>query len=188
MKILITKIFLLLISILISSCGSTSTNPIESCEVNTTSKPVNFILVEINAKGLPINALVPTSNIKKLDLNDPNLGLISIVDPKICPIVKKGKFKSEHNIKRESQICFVSVEKSVNNISKYQFSHNKIAVLWRPDKISKPQKNIVELAVPKNSPDGIAYKFTIATKKSDPENLNPKSCSTYLDPRIVIRK
>lgn len=189
MKVFLTKTLLLFVSMLISSCGSTSQNGVKSCQVNTTKKSVNFILVVINKNGLPTDALVPTTPVKKLDLRDANLRLSSIVDPKICPSYpKEVGIKSDHVVHRKEQICFVAVEVSSNKDSKYKFSSKKIAVLWRPDKIAEPKSNIVELTVPKHSPDGIAYKFTIATKKSDTEKPDLNGCSTYLDPRIVIRR
>jgi len=166
MKTLSTKQFILMITIIFA--GLTSTIVIaESCPNNTQDKPVNFIYVVLDkdSNGLPINVAVsphiPISgrikNIKRIKLDD-------------------------HDVKQKETICWRAIVKISENPEVFKFTHQKIAVLWQPEK-NIQFKYIVKEVVPENSPVGIVYKYTIATEKSDPKNSK-----TYLDPRIVIKK
>ena len=161
---------------------------IHSCEKHIKHKNVAYIVVKLDAKGYPVDALVPIlkpgAEIKKLDLSTPKLKLRSIVGSQDCNSEKRNQIISEgHNIHRDTEICFVSAEASAINRSGYKFSAKKIAVLWRPGQETKLKENLVVEEVSAHSPVNIAYKFTIASDKSD-----PTKCETYLDPRIVIRK
>lgn len=178
MKIFLTKALLLFISILLTACVSSKpSSEIVSCPKNTKSKPVTFIVIALDKKGLPYKALVPIRPLKKLDLSDAKLELTTIAER------SKNQLLRDHKVKRKTQICFVSAEVTTRNKSGYKFSPKKIAVLWRPEQKIKFKSNIVIENVPKNSPLDIAYKFTLASANSNPENGK-----TYLDPRIVIRR
>jgi hypothetical protein len=191
MKILVNKIVFVIALISITACASTMevTNKeqaklIEKCPDSKRGKPINFVVIEIE-NGLPVDALIPKSKkdendiIKILDLNNSDIRFESIVFKN--PLIKK-----DHGAKRKSRICFVSVEASSSNATKFKFSPEKILVLWRPDQeidFKNKAKNIAFESIPEFSPFGVKYKFSIATSRSDPEVTD-----TYLDPRIIIKR
>lgn len=190
MKIVIKKVLLLFISASMAACTTTASmqksdnaekpcrrvNGICPCPTNTKKHPTSFIIVVLNEKNRPTAALTPTSKVTRLDLNDPNLVLEFIA-------VNNKATKKEHGAHRNSKICFVSAKESSENSSGYQFSSEKIAVLWRPKERIVFNDNIALEQILSNSPIGIKYKFSIATEASDPEKA-----VTYLDPRIIIKR
>ncbi len=166
MKILSIKQFIILITITYTAFVSVSARA-DSCPKSMPHKPMNFIYVVLDKEinGLPISV---------------------VVSPQL-PI--SGKIKNtkhvkntDRDVKQKETICWRAVVQGEGSSTEYKFTKQKIAVLWNPAK--KIQfKYIVQEHVPESSPVGIIYKYTIATEASD-----PKSSSTYLDPRIVIKK
>ena len=139
----------------------------DSCPNSTPDKPMNFIYVVLDKEinGLPIDVVV-----------SPQLPVSGRIKN------TKHVTTKTRDVKQKETICWRAVVKVSENPVEYKFTKQKIAVLWNPEKNIQFKYTVKEV-VPENSPVGIVYKYTIATEASD-----PKYISTYLDPRIVIKK
>lgn len=169
MKSILSKVWILLIPVLLANCANAQRTAIKTCPNNTPDNPVSFLYVVLDNNGLPIDVIKPISTeIEVFDFNNSKHKLVSVLH-------------KEHEIKQATIGCWQAVAANSKNASGYQIINKKIAILWRPfQKITF--RAIVEEPVPKNSPIDIAYKYTIATEASD-----PSKGQTYLDPRIVTR-
>ncbi|PCH96317.1 MAG: hypothetical protein COB83_06135 [Gammaproteobacteria bacterium] len=144
---------------------------LKKCPKNTEKNPVSliFVVLDKNKGGLPIDAIVLPPYVKFGDMNKSKHNFTSLL-------------KQDHEVEQETKICFRAIVKSSKTPSGYIFTEQKIALLWQPSR-EIYFSYIVTEDVPKNSPVGLFYKFTVATEASD-----PRCASTYLDPRIVIKK
>jgi hypothetical protein len=172
MNQLYKKIWIMIIPLILANCANAdpSRSMSKNCSTNTPKQPVSFMFVVLdkNKNGLPINVITPAEPVNFVNFKN-----------------SKQKFNPKtlvgHETRQREKVCWRAVVKDLSSPSGYKLTDQEIALLWSPNQKIEFKK-VIEMTIPNNNPVDIAYKYTIATKAS-----NPKKGNTYLDPRMVVR-
>jgi hypothetical protein len=113
-------------------------------------------------------------------LNDQGIAT-QVVNKDTSPNAEKTHNKKHiHKAKRNNTICWNAVKVNPKNSNKYIKANKAIDILWGPNQKQNWQK-VAKVKISSKAPLGIEYKYSVATRKS-----NPKDASTYLDPIIIV--